>query len=153
MPIVSLATNETDVAAMTSGRGRGPHHRRALLRHARLRTEPALRAGVPVALWRRQPHHRRRGGRLLPRTWRPTPRAARGFATPDLVAALKGAQFEAPQGRVAIDGDTQHTSLWPRIARVNARREFEIIYAARAAVRPVPYLVDHALDPETLALP
>ena len=55
-----------------------------------------------------------------------------GFATPDLVAALKGAQFEAPQGRVAIDGDTQHTSLWPRIARVNARREFEIIYAARA---------------------
>ena len=135
---------------MTSEEAEG-HITAALLRHARLRTEPALRAGVPVALWRRQPHHRRRGGRLKC-TWRPTPRRG-GFATPDLVAALKGAQFEAPQGRVAIDGDTQHTSLWPRIARVNARREFEIIYAARAAVRPVPYLVDHALDPETLALP
>ena len=69
------------------------------------------------------------------------------------VQALDGAQFEAPQGLVTIDGDTQHTSLWPRIARIDAQRQFKIIYAARAAVRPVPYLVDHALDPEALALP
>ena len=77
MPIVSLATNETDVAAMTSEEAEG--HITAAPYFATLDsgTEPALRAGVPVALWRRQPHHRRRGGRLLPRTWRPTPRAAR----------------------------------------------------------------------------
>lgn len=154
MPIVSLATNETDVAAMTSEEAEGhitaapyfatldsePSRRFARAYRSRFGEDSPITAGAEAAYF--QVHLAADAARR-----------AGGFATPDLVAALKGAQFEAPQGRVAIDGDTQHTSLWPRIARVNARREFEIIYAARAAVRPVPYLVDHALDPETLALP
>lgn len=153
MPIVSLATNETDVAALTAEQAEG--HITAAPYFATLDTEPSRRfsqayqarfgedspitAGAEAAYF--QVH-------LVA----DAARRAGGLSLPELVDGLKGARFEAPQGLVTIDGDTQHTSLWPRIARVNASRQFEIIYAARAAVRPVPYLVDHALDPEALAL-
>ena len=115
MPIVSLATNETDVAAMTSEEAEG--HITAAPYFATLDSEPSRRFArayrsrfgedSPITAGAEAAYFRAPGGRR---------RARGGFATPDLVAALKGAQFEAPQGRVAIDGDTQHTSLWPRIA-------------------------------------
>ena len=154
MPIVSLATNETDVAALTAEQAEG--HITAAPYFATLDTEPSRRFAHA---------YRARFGEDSPITAGAeaayfqvhlvalAARQAGSLAPPDLVRALDGAQFEAPQGLVTIDGDTQHTSLWPRIARINAQRQFEIIYAARAAVRPVPYLVDHALDPEALALP
>lgn len=154
MPIVSLATNETDVAALTAEEAEGhitaapyfasldtaPSRRFAQAYHARFGEDSPITAGAEAAYSQVHlvAHAARRAG---------------GLVLPDLVRALDGAQFEAPQGLVIIDGDTQHTSLWPRIARIDAQRQFEIIYAARAAVRPVPYLVDHALDPEALALP
>ncbi len=154
MPIVSLATNETDVAALTAEEAEGhitaapyfasldtaPSRRFAQAYHARFGEDSPITAGAEAAY--SQVH-------LVA----DAARRAGGLAVPDLVQALDGAQFEAPQGLVTIDGDTQHTSLWPRIARIDAQRQFKIIYAARAAVRPVPYLVDHALDPEALALP
>ncbi|OZI36100.1 amino acid ABC transporter substrate-binding protein [Bordetella genomosp. 1] len=154
MPIVSLATNETDVAALTPEEAEGhitaapyfasldtePSRRFARAYHARFGEDSPITAGAEAAY--SQVH-------LVAQA----ARRAGGLAVPDLVQALDGARFEAPQGLVTIDGDTQHTSLWPRIARIDAQRRFEIIYAARAAVRPVPYLVDHALDPEALALP
>lgn len=154
MPIVSLATNETDVAALTAEQAEGhitaaPYFAsldtdasRRFVRayHARFGADSPITAGAEAAY--SQVH-------LVA----DAARRAGGLGLPDLVQALDGARFQAPQGLVTIDGDTQHTSLWPRIARIDARRQFQIIYAARAAVRPVPYLVDHALDPEALALP
>ncbi len=154
MPIVSLATNETDVAALSAEQAEGhitaaPYfasldsatsRRFSRAYQARFGEDSPITAGAEAAYF--QVHlvaeAARRAGTL---------------GLPELVGALAGASFEAPQGLVTVDGSTQHTSLWPRIARINARREFEVIYAAGAAVRPVPYLVDHALDPQALVSP
>ena len=54
-----------------------------------------------------------------------------------------GSEFEAPQGRIAIDADTSHTSVWSRIGRANARGWFDIIKESHRPVRPDPYLVCH----------
>lgn len=54
-----------------------------------------------------------------------------------------GSQFEAPQGMIAIDSDTNHTSVWSRIGRANARGWFDIIKESHRPVMPDPYLVCH----------
>jgi branched-chain amino acid transport system substrate-binding protein len=62
-----------------------------------------------------------------------------------LLPHLLGSQFDAPQGRVAIAAANHHTCLYPRIGRVDAHGQFEIVQQAAHAVPPDPYLVDHAL--------
>jgi ABC-type branched-subunit amino acid transport system substrate-binding protein len=52
-----------------------------------------------------------------------------------------GAEFEAPQGKVAIDSHTGHTDLWTRIGRANARGRFDVVWESLGAVRPDPYLM------------
>lgn len=52
-----------------------------------------------------------------------------------------GAVFEAPQGRIAIDFENNHTQLWSRIGRVTRQGNFEIVREGRAPARPDPYLV------------
>ena len=98
MPIVSLATNETDVAAMTSEEAEGhitaapyfatldsePSRRFARAYRSRFGEDSPITAGAEAAYF--QVHLAADAARR-----------AGGFATPDLVAALKGAQFEAPQ--------------------------------------------------------
>ena len=153
MPIVSLATNETDVAAMTSEEAEG--HITAAPYFATLDSEPSRRfaRGVPVALWRRQPHHRRRGGRLLPSApgGRRRARGRLRDAGPRRRAqgrAVRG----APRPRRHRRRHPAHLALAAHRPRQRAARVRNHLCRARA-VRPVPYLVDHALDPETLALP
>lgn len=63
-----------------------------------------------------------------------------------LLQALPGSEFDAPQGRVRIDEQNHHTHLHPRIGRVNARGQFDILEQAKARVRPDPYLVSHTLQ-------
>lgn len=62
-----------------------------------------------------------------------------------LRAAMLGQEFDAPQGRVRIDPDNNHTYLWPRIARANVDGQFDIIAESSSAVKPDPYLVSHNL--------
>lgn len=64
---------------------------------------------------------------------------------PDLLRVLPGSEFEAPQGRVRIDEHNHHTYLQPRIGRINARGQFDIIEESTQWVRPDPYLVSHTL--------
>jgi branched-chain amino acid transport system substrate-binding protein len=54
-----------------------------------------------------------------------------------------GAEFEAPQGRIGIDGDSNHTKLWTRIGRADAGGRFELVRESGRAVAPDPYLVAH----------
>jgi branched-chain amino acid transport system substrate-binding protein len=65
---------------------------------------------------------------------------------PDLLAVLPGLEFQAPQGRVKIDEHNHHTYLTPRIGRVNAAGQFDILEEADRWVRPDPYLVSHSLQ-------
>lgn len=64
--------------------------------------------------------------------------------TQRLVAAALGLSLDAPEGPIQIDPDNNHTWLTPRIGRVRADGAFDILWQAKAAVKPDPYL---ALSP------
>jgi branched-chain amino acid transport system substrate-binding protein len=73
--------------------------------------------------------------------------ARAGSADPDRVLPeLREAEFAAPQGRVRIDRANNHTYLWPRVARLDARGQFQIVWNPGVRVRPDPYSVVQSLD-------
>ncbi len=147
MPIVSLATNEVDVLRMSAEEAEGhvsaapwfstlqtPASQAFLARYrARFGEEAPLTAGAEAAYF--QVH-----------LFAEAARRAEGGSIEALRQALAGAQFDAPQGRVQIDADTQHTWLWPRIARLDHQRRFELVVHSEQPVKPSPYMVDYQLE-------
>ncbi len=147
MPIASLTTSEAEVAEMTAAAACG--HITASPFFDNLQT-PAAKAFVAA--------YRRRFGSEAP-----VPAAAEaayfqvflaadaigraGSDDPDLVhAALLDCDFDAPQGRVRIDRDNNHTYLWPRLARLDERKNFVVVDDAETWVKPDPYRVTQRLD-------
>jgi branched-chain amino acid transport system substrate-binding protein len=63
-----------------------------------------------------------------------------------LLPELRDTEFDAPQGRVRIDPTNNHTYLWPRVARIDARGAFQIVWNPGVRVRPDPYCVVPSLD-------
>lgn len=63
-----------------------------------------------------------------------------------ILEALAGVQYDAPQGGVRIDPDNNHTFLWPRVGKVNAEGQFDVVYEARTPVKPDPYMVSFGDD-------
>jgi urea transport system substrate-binding protein len=55
-------------------------------------------------------------------------------------AAIKGLSFDAPEGTVTIDGDTQHTYKTVRIGKIRADGLIDTIAATSGPVKPDPYL-------------
>lgn len=73
--------------------------------------------------------------------------ARAGTDAPDpLLAQLADSEFDAPQGRVRVDAQTNHTWLWPRVARLDARGRFQIVWNPGTRVKPDPYCVVQSLD-------
>jgi branched-chain amino acid transport system substrate-binding protein len=72
-------------------------------------------------------------------------RAAATDNIQQLLPALLGQEFAAPQGTVKIDAENHHTYLTPRIGRVNSDGQFAILQQASKAIKPDPYLVEHSL--------
>jgi len=70
-----------------------------------------------------------------------------------LVPALLGVTFDAPQGPVRIDAENHHSYLTPRIGRVGRDGQFEILGKGTSTVRPDPYLVEHSLQDWSLDAP
>ena len=146
-PIVSLATNEVDVQAMTDEEAEG--HISAAPWFSTLQT-PASQAFVS--------HYRARFGEGAAITagaeaayfqvhlFAQAARRAADDSVQALREALAGARFDAPQGTVQIDPQTQHTWLWPRIARLDDRRQFQLVLESAEAVPPSPYMVDYQMD-------
>ena len=63
---------------------------------------------------------------------------------PDILRPfVLGSEFDAPQGRIAIDRESSHTNLWSRLGRANDRGQFDLIKESPQAVKPDPYLVSH----------
>lgn len=60
------------------------------------------------------------------------------FTTADLVAAFHGKSFDGPAGTLTVQ-DNNHTSLTPRIGRVNSDCLFDILYEAETTVAPDPF--------------
>lgn len=70
-----------------------------------------------------------------------------GSNAPDLVrAALGGIEYEAPQGRIRVDASNNHTHLWPRVARLDAAGQFQIVWDPGVRAPPDPYCIDQRLD-------
>lgn len=70
-----------------------------------------------------------------------------GTDAPDrLVGELRGAEFDAPQGRVRVDPENNHTFLWPRVARIDDERRFQTVWNPGLRVKPDPYCVIQSLD-------
>ncbi|MCU0497657.1 MAG: urea ABC transporter substrate-binding protein [Anaerolineae bacterium] len=53
--------------------------------------------------------------------------------------AMHDQSFNAPQGVVYIDGDTQHTWKTVRIGQITADGQFNIVWDAQTLLRPQPY--------------
>lgn len=70
-----------------------------------------------------------------------------GSDDPDQVLInLRDAEFDAPQGRVRIDSETNHTWLWPRIARIDRQGRFQVVWNPGVRIKPDPYCVVQSLD-------
>ncbi|WP_414446805.1 transporter substrate-binding domain-containing protein [Burkholderia sp. 22PA0099] len=76
-----------------------------------------------------------------------------GGDEPDaLLRTLPGLEFDAPQGRVKIDEQNHHTYLRPRIGRLNAHAQFDILHEAPDWVRPDPFVIAFGDDTGAAAL-
>jgi branched-chain amino acid transport system substrate-binding protein len=63
---------------------------------------------------------------------------------PSLLAhVLPGLEFDAPQGRVKIDEQNNHTYLNPRIGRCNEKGQFDVLASASEWVRADPFVIAH----------
>ncbi|MFG1604364.1 urea ABC transporter substrate-binding protein [Actinoplanes sp. NPDC049265] len=56
-------------------------------------------------------------------------------------AAKKGTiTFDAPEGKVTLDGENHHISKPGHIGRINANNQFDIVWASEKFIEPDPYL-------------
>ena len=55
--------------------------------------------------------------------------------------AIKNQSFNAPEGVVYVDPDTQHVWKTVRVGRIQPDGQFEIVWSSEQPVRPVPYPV------------
>jgi urea ABC transporter urea binding protein len=53
--------------------------------------------------------------------------------------ALRHQEFDAPEGMVRIDPETQHTSKTFRIGRITSDGRFDVIYSSDSPIAPMPY--------------
>jgi branched-chain amino acid transport system substrate-binding protein len=147
MPISSQSTSEADVIRMRPDVAEG--HITAAPFFASLDT-PRARAFVSA--------YKKSYGRDMPPT-APAEAAyfqvylyaaALGRAGSDrleeLLPALYEAEYDAPQGVVKIDRLTNHTHLWPRVARVNAQGIYEIVHDPSLRVAPDPFMREYRAD-------
>ena len=64
----------------------------------------------------------------------------------DLLPQLYEVEVDAPQGRIRIERDNNHTHLWPKVGRVTAAGQFDLVYDPKTRVRPDPYMLEYRLD-------
>lgn len=67
-------------------------------------------------------------------------RIAGTLDTQRLVEAALGLSFEAPEGPILLDPENNHTWLTPRIGRARRDGGFDILWEAKSAIKPDPYL-------------
>ena len=147
MPIASLTTSEAEVAEMPPGVAEG--HITAAPFFETLGTPAATRfvkafkarfgADAPVTACAEAAYSQvHLAARALGRAGTDDPER--------LIHELREAEFDAPQGRVRIDAENNHTYLWPRVARLDSAGRFQIVWNPGMRVKPDPYSVVQSLD-------
>jgi branched-chain amino acid transport system substrate-binding protein len=147
MPIASLTTSEAEVAEM---------HREAAEGH--ITAAPFFETSSSASARRFVESFKRKYGPDAP-----VPAAAEaayfqvhlamralarcGSDDPERVLKdLRDSEFDAPQGRVRIDPENNHTYLWPRIARLDKFGRFQTVWNPGVRIKPDPYCVVQSLD-------
>lgn len=64
-----------------------------------------------------------------------------------LILALHGMEFDAPDGPILFDPDNNHIWVTPRIGIANIQGRFDIVWSAPDFVRPDPYLANSPIFP------
>ena len=72
--------------------------------------------------------------------WAKSVQKAGSFDVEKVREAAKGMTFDAPEGKVTIDGDNQHLYKPVRIGKINSEGLIDEVSATESAVKPDPYL-------------
>lgn len=72
--------------------------------------------------------------------WKAMVEKADSFAVDDVREAADGITFDAPEGKVTVDGETQHLVKTPRIGRINSEGLIDTIWESSEPVDPDPFL-------------
>jgi urea transport system substrate-binding protein len=72
--------------------------------------------------------------------WSEAVKKAGSFDVEKVKAAAKGLEFNAPGGKVMIDGDNQHVYKTVRIGQVQADGQFKEVWNSGKPVKPDPFL-------------
>ncbi|MDT0345405.1 urea ABC transporter substrate-binding protein [Streptomyces litchfieldiae] len=75
--------------------------------------------------------------------WAAMVERAGSFEVEDVRAAADGITFEAPEGTVTVDGDTQHIHKTNRIGRIGADGSITEVWSSEGPIRPDPFLRDY----------
>lgn len=151
MPIGSLSTNEAEIAQMQPGSAEG--HIVAAPYFSTLSTERNADFLAAMA---------RAGGVGMPVTsnaeaayfqvhlFAKALELSHSDRIEPLLAALYSIDFDAPQGTVRVERENNHTYLWPKVGRVNARGTIDVVFDPGRCVRPDPFMID--LQPQAALL-
>ena len=71
--------------------------------------------------------------------WAQAVRKAGSDAPRAIRQAMKEQSFDAPEGTVRIDPETQHTWKTVRIGQITRDGRFEVVYSSEQPIKPVPY--------------
>ena len=147
MPIASLTTSEAEVAEMSAEAAEGhitaaPFFETLSTPSARLfvgNFKQRFGADAPVTA----------GAEAAYFQMHLAMRALAKCGTDDperILPELRDSEFDAPQGRVRIDRENNHTYLWPRIARLDGQGRFRTVWNPGVRIKPDPYCVVQSLD-------
>lgn len=76
--------------------------------------------------------------------WRAACEKAGSFEVDAVRAAAGGVTFQAPEGLMTIDGESQHMYKTVRIGRVNADGLIDEVWASDEPIKPDPYLTGYS---------
>ncbi|WP_104531013.1 urea ABC transporter substrate-binding protein [Streptomyces specialis] len=75
--------------------------------------------------------------------WAAMVEAAGSFEVEDVRAAADGITFDAPEGEVTVDGETQHLYKTSRIGRIGADGLITEVWSSEGPIRPDPFLREY----------
>jgi urea transport system substrate-binding protein len=77
---------------------------------------------------------------------------AGSFDVDKINAAAKagGITFDAPEGKITLDGENHHIYKQGHIGKINADNQFDIVWSSDAPIKPDPYLKQYDWFPDSV---
>ena len=69
---------------------------------------------------------------------------AKSFCVDAVNAASGGVTFDAPEGKVTVNGDNHHIAKTGLIGQINADNQFDIVWSSEKPIEPDPFLKGYA---------